>query len=122
MRLLGGYFRSDHIRIGGTRLVMEAISADLGWCEVPDERTQPTGRSKCLYAASHETMRRADPLYDYCIVLDWNIVPRRRRRGSAIFFYSGTTRFFADARLRRGQARVMARRCCRICRGARCWR
>ena len=39
------------------------------------------------YAASHETMRRQDRLYDFCIVLDWNIRPRRRGRGSAIFFH-----------------------------------
>ena len=39
------------------------------------------------YAASHETMRRGDELYDFCIVLDWNISPRRRGRGSAIFFH-----------------------------------
>ena len=32
-------------------------------------------------------MLRADNLYDACIVLDWNIMPRRRGRGSAIFFH-----------------------------------
>ena len=32
-------------------------------------------------------MRRSDRLYDYCLVLDWNISPRRRGRGSAIFFH-----------------------------------
>ena len=32
-------------------------------------------------------MLRPDNLYDACIVLDWNIRPRRRGRGSAIFFH-----------------------------------
>ena len=32
-------------------------------------------------------MLSADDLYDACIVLDWNIRPRRRGRGSAIFFH-----------------------------------
>ena len=32
-------------------------------------------------------MLRSDNLYDACIVLDWNIRPRRRGRGSAIFFH-----------------------------------
>jgi L,D-peptidoglycan transpeptidase YkuD (ErfK/YbiS/YcfS/YnhG family) len=32
-------------------------------------------------------MRRADGLYDICLVLDWNIASRRRYRGSAIFFH-----------------------------------
>jgi L,D-peptidoglycan transpeptidase YkuD (ErfK/YbiS/YcfS/YnhG family) len=39
------------------------------------------------YGASHETMRRTDRLYDVCLVLDWNLLPRRRARGSAIFFH-----------------------------------
>jgi L,D-peptidoglycan transpeptidase YkuD (ErfK/YbiS/YcfS/YnhG family) len=108
MRLLGGYFRNDHVRIGGTRLVMEAIRADLGWCEVPDDRNynRPV---KMPYAASHETMRRSDPLYDYCIVLDWNIVPRRRGRGSAIFFHLARPDFSPTQGCVAVTARVMAR-------------
>lgn len=108
MRLLGGYFRNDHIRIGGTRLVMEAISADLGWCEVPNDRNynRPV---KMPYAASHETMRRADALYDYCMVLDWNISPRRRGRGSAIFFHLARPDFSPTLGCVAVTARVMAR-------------
>ena len=32
-------------------------------------------------------MLRPDRLYDAVIVLDWNIRPRRRNRGSAIFLH-----------------------------------
>ena len=39
------------------------------------------------YRVSHERMMRDDRLYDACLVLDWNIRPRRRSRGSAIFFH-----------------------------------
>ncbi len=86
MRLLSGYFRNDHFRGRGTRLAMSPIDADLGWCEVPDDRNynRPV---KIPYGASHERMKRDDRLYDACIVLDWNIRPRRRGRGSAIFFH-----------------------------------
>ena len=86
MRILSGYFRRDHLAPGGTRLAMTPISADLGWCETPDDRNynRPV---RMPYGASHETMRRADRLYDACLVLDWNIAPRRRGRGSAIFFH-----------------------------------
>ncbi len=86
MRILSGYFRSDHVAARRTRLAMTQIQADLGWCEVPADRNynRPV---KIPYGASHETMRRADRLYDYCLVLDWNISPRRRGRGSAIFFH-----------------------------------
>jgi L,D-peptidoglycan transpeptidase YkuD (ErfK/YbiS/YcfS/YnhG family) len=86
MRILSGYFRGDHVAARRTRLGMTPIGASLGWCEVPDDRNynRPV---KIPYGASHETMRREDRLYDYCLVLDWNISPRRRGRGSAIFFH-----------------------------------
>jgi len=86
MRLLGGYLRGDRVRPGASRLPLTLIRADLGWCEVPEDRNY--NRAVTIpYAASHETMRRPDRLYDFCIVLDWNIHPRRRGRGSAIFFH-----------------------------------
>lgn len=85
MRVLSGYFRRGRFA-PHTRLGMRAISPALGWCEVPDDRNynRPV---KLPYRASHERMLRDDRLYDACIVLDWNIRPRRRGRGSAIFFH-----------------------------------
>jgi len=87
MRILKGYFRGDHFSgAWRTRLAMTPIGADLGWCEVPEDRNynRPV---KIPYGASHERMKRDDRLYDACLVLDWNISPRMRGRGSAIFFH-----------------------------------
>lgn len=87
MRILSGYFRGDHFAgARRTRLAMAPIGPDLGWCEVPEDRNynRPV---RIPYGASHERMKRDDRLYDACLVLDWNIVPRRRGRGSAIFFH-----------------------------------
>ncbi len=87
MRVLSGYFRGDHAAgLRRTRLSMAPIGADLGWCEVPQDRNynRPV---KIPYGASHERTKRDDRLYDACLVLDWNIAPRRRGRGSAIFFH-----------------------------------
>ena len=69
-----------------TGLPMQPISPALGWCEVPDDRNynRPV---RMPYRASHERMMRDDRLYDACLVLDWNIRPRKRGRGSAIFFH-----------------------------------
>ncbi len=85
MRLLAGYINGRSFG-RGSRLPLASISPDLGWCEVPDDRNynRPV---KIPYAASHETMLRPDGLYDAVIVLDWNIRPRQRGRGSAIFFH-----------------------------------
>lgn len=85
MRLVAGYLR-DRRFDRRSLLPLARISATLGWCEVPDDRNynRPV---KLPYRASHETMLRSDGLYDAVIVLDWNIRPRRRGRGSAIFFH-----------------------------------
>jgi L,D-peptidoglycan transpeptidase YkuD (ErfK/YbiS/YcfS/YnhG family) len=86
MRLLAGYFRGDRVAPRGSRLPLAPIGERFGWCEVPDDRNYNRPVTK-PYAASHESMRRDDNLYDYCLVLDWNIRPRRRGCGSAIFFH-----------------------------------
>lgn len=85
MRLLCGYLR-DRRFARRSGLPLKPITPDLGWCEVPADRNynRPV---RMPYAASHERMRRGDDLYDACIVLDWNIRPRTRGRGSAIFFH-----------------------------------
>jgi L,D-peptidoglycan transpeptidase YkuD (ErfK/YbiS/YcfS/YnhG family) len=108
MRLLSGYFRGDHVAGRRTRLVMTPISADLGWCEVPRDRNynRPV---RIPYGASHETMRRDDRLYDYCLVLDWNISPRKRGRGSAIFFHLARAGFTPTQGCVAVTAKVMAR-------------
>jgi L,D-peptidoglycan transpeptidase YkuD (ErfK/YbiS/YcfS/YnhG family) len=86
MRLLACYVRADHVVNRQTLLPQERISAKLGWCEVPFDRNY--NRPVSLpYPVSHETMRRKDSLYDIVIVMDWNIRPRKRNGGSAIFFH-----------------------------------
>jgi L,D-peptidoglycan transpeptidase YkuD (ErfK/YbiS/YcfS/YnhG family) len=87
MRLLCAYVRMDKVANRATLLPVAPISPNLGWCEVPADRNynRPV---RLPYAAAHETMRRADELYDIAVVMDWNIVPRRRNGGSAIFFHA----------------------------------
>jgi L,D-peptidoglycan transpeptidase YkuD (ErfK/YbiS/YcfS/YnhG family) len=86
MRLLAGYCRTDGVVPRRTALPLAAIGPDLGWCDATFDRNY--NRPVPLpYKASHERMRRDDRLYDICIVLDWNIIPRRRNRGSAIFLH-----------------------------------
>lgn len=108
MRILSGYFRKDHFRGRHTRLGMTPIDPALGWCEVPNDRNynRPV---RLPYAASHEHMLREDRLYDACLVLDWNITPRRRGRGSAIFFHLARPGFTPTQGCVAVTAKVMAR-------------
>ncbi|MBT9386701.1 L,D-transpeptidase family protein [Pseudooceanicola sp. CBS1P-1] len=56
------------------------------WCDAPEDPAYNCPvRAPC--PVSHEVMRRADPLYDLVIVLDWNRRPPLPHRGSAIFLH-----------------------------------
>jgi L,D-peptidoglycan transpeptidase YkuD (ErfK/YbiS/YcfS/YnhG family) len=54
-------------------------------------------------------MSRGDRLYDACLVLDWNIKPRRRNCGSAIFFHLARAGFTPTQGCVAVTARTMAR-------------
>lgn len=107
-RILSGYYRRDHKVAPRTRLPMKPITPLLGWCEVPSDRNynRPV---KMPYGANHERMMREDELYDTCLVLDWNIRPRRRGRGSAIFFHLAREGFTPTQGCIAVSAPVMAR-------------
>lgn len=66
--------------------VPKTITKAVGWCDDPVAPSY--NRPVHLPAsASHESMARTDGKYDMVAVLDWNICPRVRNRGSAIFFH-----------------------------------
>ncbi len=86
MRLLYGFKRPDKQVKSTPLLHLNPLKKNDGWCEVGNDRNY-NRKVRIPYNASHETMWRNDDLYDICIVLDWNIRPRRRSGGSAIFFH-----------------------------------
>jgi L,D-peptidoglycan transpeptidase YkuD (ErfK/YbiS/YcfS/YnhG family) len=86
LKVLGGYRRRDRLPLGRRYRGLKAIDAHEGWCD--DQHHPAYNRPVRLpLSRSHESMRRNDRLYDICLVLDWNVMPRARWRGSAIFFH-----------------------------------
>lgn len=84
--VLTGFVRRDRgVSLAGL-LHLSPIRCDDGWCDAPANANynRPV---RLPFADSHETMARADHLYDVCIVLDWNMRARRRNAGSAIFLH-----------------------------------
>ncbi|MGL4489301.1 MAG: L,D-transpeptidase family protein [Rhizobiaceae bacterium] len=86
MALVNAYYRADRVPVRAARLAMTSLSAQSGWCDAPDDRNYNCP-VRLPYPASHETMHRKDGLYDVVIVLDYNLRPRLKGRGSAIFFH-----------------------------------
>lgn len=86
MSVLDGFYRDPHKYRRATRLPMRSMKPSMGWCDAPDHPSY-NRLIKKPFQASHETMLRQDQLYDYVIVLDWNINRRKRFAGSAIFLH-----------------------------------
>jgi L,D-peptidoglycan transpeptidase YkuD (ErfK/YbiS/YcfS/YnhG family) len=85
-RLLYGYFRDGHFPRIKTALPLKSLKAWHGWCDSPSDGNY--NREVCYpYKASAEALWRDDRLYDCIIVLDYNICPRVRGKGSAIFMH-----------------------------------
>ena len=85
-RLLSLYVRRDRLPGPRSALPARSLRRNDGWSE--DVRH---GRYNCPVrlpsSAAHEAMWRDDRLYDIVGVLDWNMRPRIRGRGSAIFLH-----------------------------------
>ncbi|ADZ68596.1 L,D-transpeptidase family protein [Polymorphum gilvum] len=84
--LVSVYYRADRGRRPVTGLPVEPIAPADGWCDDPahPRYNRPV---ELPFAASHERMWRDDPLYDIVVVLDYNLFPAVRGRGSALFFH-----------------------------------
>ncbi|MDN5927494.1 MAG: hypothetical protein L0I29_10505 [Hyphomicrobiales bacterium] len=108
LRLLGAYIRNERHPIRRSGLVFAPIRADTGWCDAPGDANynRPV---RLPFRAGHEKMLRGDRLYDFCIVLDWNIHPRRRNGGSAIFMHLARPGFLPTEGCIAVERRVMLR-------------
>ncbi|MBV8851229.1 MAG: L,D-transpeptidase family protein [Methylobacteriaceae bacterium] len=80
------FCRADRRLRPGPSLAARPIRRDDAWCDDPRDR-----RYNCLMrlpeGSSDERLWRADHLYDVIGILDYNIRPRVRGRGSAIFLH-----------------------------------
>lgn len=85
-RILRLIYRDDRGRRPTTRLAAKPIGTSDGWCDDPQDRryNQPV---RLPLSASHERMRRDDGLYDLVLILDHNMRPRVKGRGSAVFIH-----------------------------------
>ena len=86
MAVLGGFRRGGLLAPDRAGISLERVSGRDGWCDAAYHAAynRPV---RLPFAASHETLCRHDALYDFGLVLDWNINCRRRGAGSAIFLH-----------------------------------
>ncbi len=87
--LLKIYLRPEKIRPYGhfgMKSRSTLINSKMGWCDDPADANY-NREVKLPTGARHEKLCRDDELYDVLIVIDWNLRPRIRDAGSAIFLH-----------------------------------
>jgi L,D-peptidoglycan transpeptidase YkuD (ErfK/YbiS/YcfS/YnhG family) len=89
------FYRPDRMAAPQTRLPLQALTPQDGWCDDPHDPAY--NRFVALpYAASHEKLWREDAVYDVIVAVGHNDDPPVPGLGSAIFMhvarpdYSGT--------------------------------
>lgn len=83
-RIVGMLYRPDRMARPAT-WALPIGPGDL-WCDDPRHEDYNLMVQK-PFVASHERLRRADPLYDLVILTGWNWPYAERGRGSAIFLH-----------------------------------
>jgi L,D-peptidoglycan transpeptidase YkuD (ErfK/YbiS/YcfS/YnhG family) len=80
------YYRADRVKKMPTKFRLIKITKKMGWCDDPNSKDYnqlinlPT-------KYTYEKLFRKDNVYDLLIVLNYNILPTIKNRGSAIFIH-----------------------------------
>ena len=80
------YYRSDKIRKIVTPIKKKKIKKNMGWCDDANS-IHYNKQIKLPSKFSHEKLYRKDSLYDLFLVLNYNINPVIKNKGSAIFLH-----------------------------------
>jgi L,D-peptidoglycan transpeptidase YkuD (ErfK/YbiS/YcfS/YnhG family) len=91
-KLVNFFFRKDRIDKINSKIKFKEIKKNMGWCD--DSKSKKYNQLiKLPSKLSHEKLFRKDHLYDLLIVLDYNMNPVIKNRGSAIFIHL-TTKYY----------------------------
>jgi L,D-peptidoglycan transpeptidase YkuD (ErfK/YbiS/YcfS/YnhG family) len=80
------YYRNDRVKKISSKFRLIKITKKMGWCDDPKSRKYNqliNLPSKC----SHETLHRRENIYDLILVLNYNMKPIIKNKGSAIFIH-----------------------------------
>ena len=78
-------YRKDRVKIS-TKLEKKVIRKNMVWCDDPNSR-QYNKLVKLPSAFSYEKLYRRENIYDIILVLNYNMNPAKKNKGSAIFIH-----------------------------------
>ena len=90
------YYRKDRIKKIYSKFKLIKITKTMGWCN--DPRSESYNQLiKLPTDYSYEKLFRKEKIYDLIIVLDYNMKPTIKNRGSAIFIHVARKNFSKTA-------------------------
>ena len=80
------YYRKDRIKKVSSKFKLIKITKNIGWCDDPNsEKYNKIVNLPTKY--SYEKLYRKDNVYDLILVLNYNMSPVIKKKGSAIFIH-----------------------------------
>ena len=84
-------YRKDRVKIS-TKLRTKIIKKKMGWCDDP-KSSHYNKLIKLPFAYKHEKLFINEDIYDIILVLDYNMNPIKKNKGSAIFIHIAKKNF-----------------------------
>ena len=84
-------FRSDRVRVQ-TKLKKKIIKKNNAWCDDPDSKYY-NKLVKLPFNCRHEKLYKKENIYDIILVLNFNMNPIKKNKGSAIFIHVAKNNF-----------------------------
>ena len=85
-KIKGFFYRKDRIKRIKTKLKKIPITKNMGWCDDPKSK-QYNKLVKLPFYHSREKLYRKDNIYDLILILNYNMDPVKKNKGSAIFIH-----------------------------------
>ena len=84
-------YRKDRVKIS-TKLKKKIIKKNMGWCDDP-KSSHYNKLVKLPFAYNHEKLFKKENIYDIILVLNYNMNPIKKNKGSAIFIHVAKNNF-----------------------------
>ena len=86
------YFRKDRLKKIFSKFKLIEIKKNMGWCDDPKSKKY-NQLIKLPSKYSHEKLHRKNNIYDLILVLNYNMNPIIKNKGSAIFIHITNKKF-----------------------------
>jgi len=85
-KIVNVYYRRDKIKKLTSNLKLVPINKNMGWCDDPKSKKY-NKLIKLPSKFSHEKLYRKDNIYDIIVIINYNMSPIVKNKGSAIFIH-----------------------------------